>query len=290
MKSITSCLWFNNNVEEATQLYSKVFNNFKTGRKVLYSEDSAHVSGMKKGSLMTLEMQIENQEIIALNGGPLFKFTPATSFFIWRKSEKEVDEMWKKLSQGGQVRMGLDNYPWSKKYGWVADQFGVEWQVMVSDDRNEIAPCLLFVDKLFGKGMEAINLYTSVFKNSKVEVMNQDENKTHIMHALLNLNGNRFVIMDGQGTHGYKFSEAFSHVINCENQKEIDEYWDKLTAQGGAPSQCGWLSDRFGVSWQVAPANMGDMMADPKKSNQIMAAILKMTKIDMNQLEKIYKQ
>jgi len=118
--------------------------------------------------------------------------------------------------------------------------------------------------------------------------MTEDENKTHIMHAIINLNGNRFVLMDGQGKHGYSFSEAFSHIINYENQKEIDEYWEKLISQGGSPSQCGWLKDPFGISWQVNPSNMGDMMANPQKSNQIMSATLKMTKIDMNQLEKIY--
>ncbi len=283
MNKINPCLWFDTQGEDATKFYTSLFDNSKIGTIARYGESGSKASGQKIGTVMTVEFEIEGQKILALNGGPIFKFTPALSFFVWRKNEKDLEDLWAQLSKGGNIRMGLDKYPWSKKYGWTSDKYGVEWQVMLSDDKDSFAPAFLFVDALFGRGEEAVKYYTSVFKNSKIETMNRDEANKTIMHCQFSLAGNKFVLMEGQGQHGYTFSEAFSLIVNCDTQEEIDYYWDTL-CKGGSPSQCGWLKDKFGVSWQITPSIMSSLNADPKKSEKVMREVMKMTKLDIKKL------
>jgi len=289
MKKIGSCLWFNGQAEEAAKFYTSAFKNSKIGKVARYGESAAEVSGQKVGSVMTVEFEIEGQRILCLNGGPQFKFTPSFSYFVWCENEEEIDNLWQKLAEGGEVRMGLDKYPWATKYGWTKDRFGVEWQVTLSDKKLKIAPAFLFVDKMVGKGEEAINFYMSLFPNSKVEFMKRDEANKSIMHCVFSLNGQEFVLMEGQGTHGYTFSPAFSLVVHCENQEEINGYWKKLS-KDGSESQCGWLTDKYGVSWQVVPSTMGEWMTDSKKSENVMRAVIEMKKLDMARLKQAYER
>lgn len=283
MNTISPCLWFSNQAEEAVQFYTSLFKTSKIGPTARYSEAASKVSGQAKGSVMTVDFTLENLNILALNGGPHFKFTPAMSLFVWCDSEKEIDELWTKLSEGGETRMGLDTYPWAKKYGWTADRFGVEWQLILQSNRQKIAPAFLFVDALFGKGEEAINFYLSVFPNSKIETITKDEANNTVAHCVFSLNGQDIALMEGAGKHGFTFNEAFSLMMNCANQKEIDHYWTALS-RDGATSQCGWLKDKFGVSWQVVPDKMSEIMKDPKKAELAMGAILKMTKPDLQKI------
>ncbi|MGZ3774265.1 MAG: VOC family protein [Pseudobdellovibrionaceae bacterium] len=289
MEKISSCLWFNNQAEEAARFYVSLFKNSKISKVVRYGESASEVSGQKKGSVMTVDFEIEEQNILGLNGGPQFKFTPALSFFVWCETEREIDQLWKNLTQGGTVRMELDTYPFAQKYGWVTDKFGVEWQFMLSNHKQKIAPCLLFVDKLFGKGEEAMNFYMSLFDNSKVEFMARNESTNTIAHAVFSLNGQNFVLMEGQGNHNYSFSNAFSLVINCDTQQEIDLYWTKLS-EGGQAGQCGWLTDKYGIAWQVVPKVLEKMISDTNttKSEKVMKAMLTMQKLDIKDLEQAY--
>ena len=158
MQKITPCLWFDNNAEEAVNLYASIFKEVKIGTIARYSDEAAKVSGKPKGSVMTVTFRLFGQDFMALNGGPLFKFT-----------------------------------------------------------------------------------------------------------------------------------EAISFMVSCETQKEVDEYWDKLSA-GGEQQQCGWLKDKFGVSWQIVPTAMGKLMSDPVKSKKVMAAMLQMKKIDIDKLQQAYDQ
>jgi predicted 3-demethylubiquinone-9 3-methyltransferase (glyoxalase superfamily) len=216
---------------------------------------------------------------------PHFKFTQALSLFVWCDTEKEIDELWQKLSKGGEVRMGLDKYPWAPKYGWTADKYGVEWLLIQSSHKQKIAPAFLFVQNLFGKGEEAVQFYMSQFKNSKIEFMARDEATKTISHCVFSLDGQDFVLMEGQGTHNFTFSPAFSLMVSCRTQDEIDEYWRTLSA-GGSTDQCGWLTDKYGVSWQIVPALWEELMADPKKSEKAMKALIKMTKLDIKELKR----
>jgi len=146
---------------------------------------------------------------------------------------------------------------------------------------KKITPFLWF-DNNVG---EAIDFYTSVFKNSNVMNVNRYGDagpgpKGTIMTATFELEGQKFIGLNG-GPH-FKFTEAISFYVNCETQEEVDEYWEKLSA-GGQTSQCGWLKDKFGLSWQIVPEILGQLLSDPdpKKSQSVMQAMLKMTKLDI---------
>jgi len=283
MQTIHPCLWFNTQAEEAAHLYTSVFQNSKIGKIARYSAAGAQASGQKEGSVMIVEFELDGHKIIGLNGGPHFKFTPAFSLFVWRDSENEIDRLWEAISHGGDIRMGLDKYPWAARYGWTADRYGVEWQFMLSD-KQEIAPAFLFVDKLFGKGEEAIRFYMSVFKNSKTEFMARDETTNTIVHGVFSLDGTSFALMEGKGEHHFTFSPAFSLVVTCQTQEEIDHYWTKLSHDPAA-EQCGWLKDKYGVSWQIVPSILSDLMTDPKSRERVMKVLLQMKKLEIEKLK-----
>jgi len=289
-KRINSCLWFDGQAEEAAKLYAALFKNSKINSMSRYGDSGSKASGIQAGSVMTAELSIGDHHITCLNGGPLFKFTPALSFFVTCQSEDEIQQLWSELSKNGTVRMGLDQYPWATKYGWTADRFGVEWQLMISDQPQKIVPAFLFVDNLFGKGQDAVDFYLSLFPNSKIETLARDEKTRTIMHCAFSLSGNGFVLMEGQGKHGHTFSPALSLVLSCENQDEVDFFWEKLTENGGKPGRCGWLEDKYGVSWQVIPKLLGQLFksGNPKKTEAVMQAMLKMTKLDTRQLQEAY--
>jgi len=162
----------------------------------------------------------------------------------------------------------------------------VNWQLSLGKANQKITPAFLFVDKLFGKGQEAIDFYLSLFKNSKINSMVKDETNNTVMHCSFNLNGQDFALMEGQGKHGYEFNDAFSIVINCEDQAEVDYFWDKISAKGKI-EQCGWVRDQFGVAWQVVPVQLEKLMtqSDPKKTEKVMKAMLQMKKLDIRALE-----
>ncbi len=141
---------------------------------------------------------------------------------------------------------------------------------------------------------EAVNHYISIFKNSKILSISRYGDagpgpKGSVMTASFQLEGHEFIALNG-GPH-FKFTEAISLVVNCETQEEVDELWDKLSA-GGEKGQCGWLKDRFGLSWQITPVVLGQMLADkdPRRSQRVMGAMLKMSKLDIPKLKQAYDQ
>lgn len=159
---------------------------------------------------------------------------------------------------------------------------------------QKITPCLWFNDR----AEEAANLYVSLFPNSTIgktsrydkasaEVSGQKEGA--VLTVAFTLNGQNFMGLNGGPL--FTFSEAVSFVIDCENQDEVDHYWNALT-EGGAESQCGWLKDKFGVSWQVVPKDLGVLLSDPdpKKSGAVMKAMLEMKKIEVQKLKDAYDQ
>ncbi|MEW6702753.1 MAG: VOC family protein, partial [Bacteroidota bacterium] len=220
MQKITPFLWFDSNAEEAVKFYVSVFSAFggknsKTGSTTHYDESSAGASGQKKGSVMTASFNINGQEFTAINGGPAFKLNPSVSFFVYGKTAKEVEELWNKLSAGGKVLMALDKYPFSEKYGWVKDKFGVSWQIIISTGEIEqkIIPSLMFT-KNSGKAEESINFYTSVFKDAKpgnffrYEAGQKPDEDSSVAYADFTLEGQKFAAMDGGHMHDFSFNEA----------------------------------------------------------------------------------
>ena len=146
---------------------------------------------------------------------------------------------------------------------------------------------MLFAGNQFGRAEEAIQFYISVFNNSAADLLvHYPEGNPHagkLMYSEFNLNKYGIIAMDGPGDHKFTFNEAVSYVVNCETQQEIDLYWNKLT-EGGSESMCGWLKDKFGVSWQIVPTVLGKLMTDPEKAPRVMQAFMKMKKFDIETL------
>ncbi len=302
MQKITPFLWFEKDVEKAAEFYVSLFENSKIGDISHYPEATVEVSGQKKGSVMTVEFELSGQKLIGLNGGPIFKFTPAISFFVSCKTVEEIDRIWTKLSEGGKVLMEFGKYPFAEKYGWLQDKFDLSWQLMLSDKPQKITPTLMFVGKVAGKAKEAIKFYTSLFsgfasgeKDSKIINMihyekGEGDKEENIKHAEFTLSGQEFIAMDSSLPHPFTFTEAISLMVNCESQEEIDYFWEKLSAVPEA-EQCGWLKDKYGVSWQIVPTVLSKLLSDKdqKKVERVTAAFLKMKKFDIAKLKEAYE-
>jgi predicted 3-demethylubiquinone-9 3-methyltransferase (glyoxalase superfamily) len=290
MQKISPFLWFDNQAEEAAKLYASAFGDSAIGRVARYGDSGPG----PKGEVMTIGFRLQGLELAALNGGPVFKFSPATSLFVSCETADEADVLWRKLSDGGKVLMELQKYPFSEKFGWVADKYGLSWQLNVGGRGKKITPFLMFVGSAQGKAEEAIRSYVSVFKSSRVDQVErygtgEPGTPGTVKHARFTLDGCEFMAMDSNGPHDFTFTPALSFFVNCETQAEIDEYWEKLS-DGGKTGQCGWLDDRYGVSWQIVPSIMGELMSDgdAKRSGRVMDVMLKMNKLDIAALEKAY--
>lgn len=156
---------------------------------------------------------------------------------------------------------------------------------------QKITPFLWFNDN----AEEAINFYTSVFKDAKILNISRYGDagpgpKGTVMTATIELEGQKFMVLNGGPM--FQFTEAISFFVNCKTQDEVNYFWDKLTADGGQPSQCGWLKDKYGLSWQIVPETLMQLMGDkdPKKANNVMRAMLKMGKIDIKKLQEAYDE
>ncbi len=298
MQKIIPYLWLNEQAEEAVAFYASIFKNSKIVNTARYDEEGASVSGRQKGSVMTITYLLEDQEFIALNGGPIFSFSPAISFFVGCKTPQEVDFLWGKLSKGGKVLMELGKYPFAEKYGWVEDKFGVSWQLYLGGFTQKITPCLMFVGEQQGKAEQAMNFYVSLFNGSRITLIErygkgEGEVKAEgtVKHARFMLEGQEFIAMDGGVAHSFTFTPAISFLVNCLTQQEVDGFWEKLT-KSGEEQACGWLKDKYGLSWQIIPTILDELLQDkdPAKAKRVMMAMLKMKKIDIKALKQAYEQ
>jgi predicted 3-demethylubiquinone-9 3-methyltransferase (glyoxalase superfamily) len=291
MKSITPFLWFDSQAEEAAELYTSIFDNSKITGIARYGEAGPG----PKGSVMTVAFQLNGQEFTALNGGPQFKFSPATSFFVTCETQEEIERLWYPLADGGQVLMELDKYPFSPQYGWVQDRFGVPWQLSLAGRKQTITPFLTFVGEQFGKAEEAMKFYTALFNNSRIARLARygaggNGPEGAVANAAFILDGQEFMAMESNLEHHFTFTPAVSFVVNCETQEEVDRFWDRLS-EGGQKGQCGWLDDRYGVSWQIVPTILGELMLDkdPVRQQRVTKAMLQMTKLDISALRAAYE-
>ncbi len=276
-KNIYPCLWFDGNAPEAARFYCSVFNNTKI---------------TAENPLVTM-LELSGQKLMLLNGGPHFTINPSISFFVVCETEEEIDITWKGLLDGGSVMMELDKYPWSTKYGWIKDKYGVNWQLSYGKQQEieqKFTPVLMFSDIQHGNAAEAVHYYTSVFPHAKItgilKYANEDDEVSGtVKHAQFSLDNYLFMAMDSSFPHGFSFNEAISLVVNCDTQEEIDHYWNKLSAVPEA-EQCGWLKDKYGVSWQIVPTILEELMSDPERSERVVNAFMKMKKFDIEALIK----
>jgi predicted 3-demethylubiquinone-9 3-methyltransferase (glyoxalase superfamily) len=299
MQKIVPNLWFDKQAKEATEFYTSLFPNSKiTNVNTLHDTPS--------GDCDVVSFEILGYSFMAISAGPYFKLNPSISFMVNfdpsqdKDARTRIDDIWAKLMEGGKALMPLDKYPFSERYGWVEDKYGVSWQLIYTDPQGEerplIIPSLLFVKDKCGKTEEATNFYLSVFKNSKRGTIarygagQEPEKEGNIMFTDFKLEGQWFAAMDSAQDHKFDFNEAVSLMINCETQEEIDYYWEKLSAVPES-EQCGWLKDKYGVSWQVVPTAMNELMGgnDTKKIDRVTQAFLKMKKFDIAELERAAK-
>lgn len=291
MQKISPHLWFDKEAKEAAKFYTSAFRN----SRVL---NTTTLHDTPSGDVDVVDIELEGHAFTLISAGPLFKFNPSISFLVALKTKEEVDALWAKLSPGGSAMMPLDAYPFSERYGWIQDRYGLSWQLMYAGSRpieQTITPVMMFTEKVSGKAEEAIGFYTSVFRNAKSTGFNRygadekPDKEGTVRFGSFVLEGQQFAAMDSARTHGFEFNEAISLLVRCKTQQDIDDYWSKLSADPKA-EQCGWLKDKYGVSWQIAPEAMDTMMAEgtPEQIARVTEAFLKMKKFDIARLEKAY--
>ena len=289
-QKITPFLWFEDAAEEAMNFYVSIFDNAKIISAKRYDE------GPQKGKLLTGEFQLEGQQFMALDGGPEFQFTPAVSFFVNCASEGKLNHYYEQLIKGGSVLMPLQKYPFSEKYAWIADQYGVSWQLYLDMHTPNIMPSLMFICDQHGKTEEAINFYTSIFEKSAIlslahyDIHDKAPGNT-VKHGRFLLHNQEFLAFDSHQDHDFSMTGAISFYVDCEGQEEVDELWHALSKDGEI-MQCGWLTDKYGVTWQIVPSVLPQMLSDPDpgKTKRVRDAMLKMKKIDISALETVYNR
>lgn len=298
-KKIVPHLWFDKEAKEAAKFYTSLFPDSKiTGVNRIRDTPS--------GDCDVVSFELASQPFMAISAGPFFKFNPSVSFFLNfdpskdKDARKKLDATWAKLSKGGKALMELGAYPFSKRYGWLQDRYGVSWQLILTnpdgEERPFIIPSIMFVGDVCGKAEKATDFYISVFKNSKrgalaryPKGMAPDKEGT-IMFTDFMLEGQWFAAMDSAHEHKFEFNEAISFMVYCETQKEIDDHWRKLSAVPEA-EQCGWLKDKYGLSWQIVPSLMDEVMRHGTEEQvaRVTQAFLPMKKFDLARLREAYE-
>lgn len=293
MATIVPHLWYDTQAREAARFYCSVLPDSRvTNVTTLHDTPS--------GDCDVVSFTLAGQPFMAISAGPLFRFNPSVSFLIACAGREEVDALWARLSDGGTPLMPLGAYPFSDRYGWVSDRYGLSWQVMHAGNQpitQRVIPTLMFSGPVSGKAEDAIRFYTAVFRRATVvDIVRHGADEAPdregtVKHARFTLEGYQFTAMDGAGAPGFQFNEAVSIMVHCQDQAELDYYWEKLTA-GGDPNaqQCGWLKDRYGLSWQVTPARLGELLRGSQAQvAKVTQAFLKMKKFDLAALERAYQ-
>lgn len=194
--------------------------------------------------------------------------------------------------------MELGAYPFSERYGWLQDRYGLSWQIFYpggADVKRKITPVIMFVGGVSGKAEEAINFWTSIFEDSKIDSLlhyrkgEEPDKEGSLKYGSFALFGQEFGAMDSAHPHPFSFNEAISFIVKCDTQAEIDNYWSRLSAVPEA-EQCGWLKDKYGLSWQVTPTVMEKLLGsgDPEKTARVTQAFLPMKKLDLAKLLEAY--
>jgi predicted 3-demethylubiquinone-9 3-methyltransferase (glyoxalase superfamily) len=307
MQKIIPHLWFDKEAKEAAEFYTSIFEDSRI-------KNISTLHNTPSGDCDIVSFELAGQGFMAISAGPPpaggFKFTPAVSFLVACETKEEVTAFWKALSEGGGVMMELGAYPFSEWYGWTADKYGLSWQIILVADGSKITqkitPTLLFVGGVCGKTEEAINFYASVFKGAPSDTKasagtkigdtmrygagEEPDKEGTIKYAAFTLEGQEFAAMDSAYEHKFTFNEAVSFIVHCDTQEEIDYFWEKLSAVPAA-EQCGWLKDRYGLSWQIVPTTMDEMMTKGtlEQITRLTEAFLKMKKFDIAKLKEVYE-
>lgn len=313
VQKIIPSLWFDDQCEEAMNFYISSFSGLSGERKesriisVMRYEEGMETPGIEEmiGKVLTGVFELEGYRFMALDGGPMFKLNPSVSFIlnfdpsVNNNARKNLDTLWKRFTPGGKVLMELQKYPFSEHYGWIQDKYGISWQLFLSEPEGEprpfIVPSLMFTGDVSGKAEEAVNFYLSVFKNSRRGTLErypagmEPDKEGTVMYSDFLIEDQWFAVMDSARMHEFSFNEALSFLVNCVDQEEVDKLWNKLSYVPES-EVCGWLKDKYGVSWQITPERLGELLSDPdkEKAHRVLNTMLHMKKLVISELEEAY--
>ena len=286
MQRIVPNLWFDHKAAEAAEFYTSVFPDARIRETIHYPTDG--LPDFQKefaGDVLYVEFEIRGYRLIAINAGPEVTVNPSISLMlnfdpaVDPDAGTHLDETWARLSEGGDALMPLDDYGFSSHYGWVKDRYGITWQLMLTHPEGEprpfIVPSLMFTEKVLNRASEAISYYASVFggRVGNVALYPDDAGPTAgtVMYGDVQILDQWFAAMDSGGVeHGFSFNIGVSLMVECADQAELDGWWSQLSAVPEA-EQCGWCQDKFGVSWQLVPANLSELMSKPGAYETLMS-------------------
>lgn len=291
MEKIVPHIWFEKHAREAAHSYVSAIKP----SKLLFESD---LSETPSGTVTVLGLDLLGLEFQFLNAGPLFERNPSLSYMLELSLRHEVEGLWAKLSEGGQVLMPFQAYPFSQLYGWVQDRFGVSWQIMwhPAAPKPSITPSLLFTGPVCGRAEEAMNFYIKTLGGTALpeQISRYEEGESldqpgTLKYARFRLGKQELVVMDSAQPHAFVFNEMQSFMLYVKDQATLDRYADALSAVPSA-EQCGWVKDKFGVSWQLVPEAMDVMMRNgsPEQKARLVSAFLPMKRFDIAALERAF--
>lgn len=288
MRPIVGALWFDTEAKEAVDFYLSLFEDSEIIFEQIYR-------GTPNGDVLSIDFRLENQAFSAFNGGPGYPLNTSTIVMVAKETAPEVEKLYNQLLDGGNVLIPLDSYPFSDKFGSVQDKYGLSWQIMLDKEKaklHKIRLNLMFAGDQLGKAEDALRFYQNVFEESEIGVVSNykdgeaTNNQAKINYSELNLNLQQIILMD-HGMDGKEtFTQAFSFILYCSTQAEIDYYWEKLSYFRDEEA-CGWVKDPYGLYWQIIPLQLVKIMSSGTKEEQyrVTQAMLPMKKLDIGKLE-----
>lgn len=276
-------LWFARNADEAVAFYLDVFG----GDSALLTTQRYPETGLPEfqqdmaGELLIAEFSLRGYRLTAINAGDEFSPTPAISFMLnfdpvnyadAAAARDDLDAVWQRLADGGKVLMPLEQYDFSQRYGWVQDRYGFSWQLSLTDPEGDprpfLMPAFMFGSIHQNQAAAAVDYWTGLFPAAQVghqyrypESIGPATTES-LMFSDFTLFGQWFVAMDSGVDQDTTFTPALSLLVQCDTQEDIDRFWGALSAIPEA-EQCGWCQDQFGVSWQIVPTQMAELMQRP---------------------------
>lgn len=271
MHSIFPCFWMNSEAQLAAEFYLQVFPDAR----------------VTIANAMVVQLELRGSKFMLLNGGPQFQANPSISNFIYCGSTEEIDRIYSALLPGAKVMMPLGAYPWTSRYAWMTDRFGVSWQLDVDPVRanQKVVPALLFSAPQANAVARAMHHYTTIFNPSVVlmevpHALQSGAEEGSLLFAQFRLRSSLFNAMSSLEEQDFQFTPGNSLVVECETQLEIDQLW-KALGEGGHYQMCGWLVDQFGVSWQIIPSVLPQLLNDEQQRMKVMEALMPLQKLEI---------
>lgn len=300
MQRFVTNIWCDRDAEEAGRFYASVFPETSSAVESTYPHEGLLDFQQEfAGKPLTVAVDLAGTRIVLINAGSEFAPNPSISFTLsfdparfegdGVATRAQFDAIWASLSDGGRILMPLQEYPFSARYGWVEDRYGVSWQLTLTDGSRGVRPfvmtSLLFSGPSQNLAADAVDRYVELFPGAELGMRVPYPKASGpapagaVMFSDFRLGDQWFTAMDSGADDAWPFGCGMSIEVACADQAEIDRLWEALSAVPEA-EQCGWLADPFGVSWQVVPENMGELMRRP----DAFAHMLSMTKIIIDDL------